>query len=442
MNIKKVISEAFNELYSEMFSEATDVASAIERAKRTGRGPAYDFEGSTGEGEPQAAHDFNTIIDALVDDYLATGNPKSKEAVQAAFSPSYNKVKNVVHGRSFFNHPKAEDALSSAYEESMIKNFDKLADAYSKSDKSFGGLVVHDMRNKFMNYIKGGGEDVFGRAGDTPRSMEDPTGDNLTLGSMLSSKGGSEADYASKEANIEKLRDALDTTITMMYNMMTVADEEGNETFKSDADKKKFAAFEGLITGTPHEEIMDKYPGLFSKPTEINIYFGRAINSPEAAEVSEMISDTYGVNLDLSKIDPKFIKHTSAQSKDWGAFSREERIRTPEMKEAWKDVQDVMETLGLKDAAFGTDKKVYQIVQNLRDEGNDEKAEEILDVYDRYLAVKKREEDKGRYGAVKTFLPTSDSEEAEASEFGNMFEGLSEKEIDMLMERVLKRLSK
>jgi hypothetical protein len=442
MNIKKVISEAFNELYSELFTEAIDVQSAIERAKRTGRGPAYNFEGSEGEGEPDSAHDFNTIIDALVDDYIETGNPKSREAIQAAFSPSYNKVKNVVHGRQFFNHPKSEDALSAAYEESLLQNFDKLIDAYRKGDKSFSGLVVYDMRNKFTNHIKGGGKDVFGRMGDTPASMEDPTGDNLTLGSMLSSRGGSEQDYEAKEGEISKLRDALETTVTMMYNKMTDVDAEGNETFKNDSDKRKFAAFEGLITGTPHEEIMDKYPGLFKKPTEINIYFGRAVNSPEAAEVSEMISDTYGVNLDLSSIDPKFIKHTSAQSKDWGAFSKEERIRTPEMKAAWKDVQDVMATLGLKDAAFNTDKKVYKIVQNLRDEGNEEKAEEILNVYDAFLNVKKREEEKGRYGAVKTFLPTSEPEEVEASEFGSMFEGLSEAQINMLMERVLKRLSK
>ncbi len=447
-DVKKLIAEAFNELYNELNEDRPEklkvrgirqeqMPELIKLAKEKGTPIPYDFE----SGDMESKRNFDKIINILIDDYKKTGSLKTKQAIQGSMYP-YNgsEIKHVIGGEKFYKHPELDDAVASAYEQVVINSFDKIIDNY-KQGTNLGAIFVQDMKNKVYNYLvkgyRGGGEGTkFDAVGGEERAarLDDPLGDEGqgTFGDRLASMttgplSAMEKGFA-KEKDIQKKKDILQDVVKWLDNTY---EEEGDET-----GKRRMIAFKGILDGASPEEIFEENPGVFKEPRYVSIEFERLVNSPEAKEISKMISQIYGINFDLSNVDPKKMKQTSAMNPEFGGFSKYVRQSTPEMQAAQKELNDALGAVGLKSTDFNSDKKREAVISNLTSRGMETELEKILDAEETLNNVTEKAKAAGEYDVKVPLLPSSAEEEQASGE--RMYEGV---DFDKLMERVLRRIS-
>ncbi len=357
-NIKKIISEAFNELYDEMVNEApatlkkqtisdNEVESMIEKAKATGRGISYDYT----EGEKSQSN-FNIIIDNLINDYKNTESPTremSKKAIQNAFVPQMvrnskgNYLPNKIYrlaGAKYITNPKLEDAESYAYEDVVIKRFDSLIRNYDTRSRGFSALIITSLSNKIHEYVlegKGGvdfsPQDAMSggrrsKAGFT-KSMDDDYGDGRRFGDSFASEPSSKGD-----SSTSKMKEIKDGIITWLENHV--------DSKEFPVDRKQIAAFKGFAKGETTEEIFNNNPGLFTKSKDINIYFDRLVKGKAGKEISDLISSIYNMDFDLENISKHHFTSISSMSPEWsGEFTVSENM-SKEMKEIFNEIKDFL----------------------------------------------------------------------------------------------------
>lgn len=450
-DIKKLISEAFDELYNEVVNEAPTVKKAyipdeevntiIQNSLKRGTPVPNDFDSAA----LKSRENFDKIIDALAYEYKTTGNPRAKSAIQASFFPSPKSKMQRTVGKNFLGNPELEDAAASAYEQVVIGNFDKILDSYVQGSRKLGAMFITDMRNKVYNYIvKGfrgvGGGSMYDAVGGQEKalSMDEPLGDDENAGTFAdklagipdSSKTAMEKGFA-KEKGIEDKKNILQNVISWLDNTF---EEEGNE-----MGKRRMIAFKGVINGESPEEIFEDNPGVFKEPRYVSVEFERLVNSPEAQEISKLISQIHGINFNLANIDPKRLKQTSAMSPEFGGFSKIVSISTPEMKEAQQALNNALAVVGLKSTDMNSEKKKNEIIQKLQASGQEAELENILNAYEDLLDVTEKSRKAGEFDAKTALLPSSPEEELASGE--QMFETFEGFNMEKLMERVYKRLS-
>jgi hypothetical protein len=449
-DIKSLISEAFEELYQEMVNEApqtmmrtkildNEVNSIIQNSMKRGTAVPNKF---TSE-DVKSRTNFDTIIDALMDDYKKTGNPKSREAIQASFYPSPGSKMLRSVGSKFIGNPELEDAAASAYEQVAINNFDKIASAYKVGTRGLGALMTSDMRNKVYNYIVGGyrgtgaGGGSLDAVGGSQKalSLDKPFGDSgeSTFGDKIASSMGISPETAlekgfSQEEKLATQRQIIKDVTQWLDNKF---DEEGNE-----MGKRRMAAFKGLMAGDSAEDIVSDYPEYFKEPRLVTQEFSRLVNSAEAQEISDMISHIYGINFNLANVDPKKLKQTSSMNPEFGGFSKMVRQATPEMEAAQSELSNALAVVGLKLPQFSSTKNKEQVIADLQSKGMTDELEAILNADEELERVTERAKAQGKYQQFEPVLPSSPEEEEKS---GEMFEGFS---MDKLMERVYKRIMK
>lgn len=446
-NIKKLISEAFNELYDEMMNEApqtlrknkiddNEVDTIIQNSLRRGT-PVPDYDS---EHEPSRIN-HDKIIDALVNDYKATGNPKAKEAIQSSFYPVPGSRLYRTIGIKYLKNPDLQDAMSRAYEQIVLNKFDTLVSDYNPKISTFGSRITDAMRKLLHNYLVVGNRSGEGKkydavaGGNRPMRLDNPLGDDgdATLGDKLASNMLDDPETAmekgfAKEKAIQNKRDIIQDVVKWLDNTF---EEEGDET-----GKRRMIAFKGILDGASPEEIFEDNPGVFKEPRYVSIEFERLVNSPEAKEISRMISQIYGINFNLSNIDPKKMKQTSSMSPEFGGFSKYVRQATPEMQNAQKELNNALGAAGLKNTDFNSKKKREDVISNLRAKGMDAELEAILDAEKFLDDATKKAKAAGEYDVKVPVLPSSPEEERASGE--RMYEGV---DFEKLMERVLKRIS-
>lgn len=448
-NIKRLISETFNEVYNEIINEEpqvlkknsisdNEVDDIINKAKKTGRGISYEWT-----VDKKSQDNFNYIIDALIKDYKETGNPNSKSAIQNAFTPTSHPQVNKIFRTSagnFITNNNIEDAVMSAYEQVMINNFDNTISNY-KENKTFGGLITKALNNRINNFIvRGYGyetkpDDLFGNNFDSPKSFETPKG-GKTLGDKLAATTV-DTDFADIENSKDGKR-IINDVIEWFQNHLDSKEYPVNE--------KQFIAFKGIIKGESPQQIFDDNPGVFTKPKDVNIYFDRLVNSKSGKEISELISDIYNINFDLSKINKAELSQTSSMNPEFGGFSKEDEKSNDEMIKIMDKIKNKISELGFGNLSnkinpkitSNTEEKLKPIFDYLKQNNNEEDALDILSMVDELGRVK----EKTGFGKKIAYLPKSEKEEEESDEFRGMFESLNEKELDKILERVVNRILK
>lgn len=468
-DVRSLISEAFEELYQELINEVVkssienhEINNFINNAIQKGSPIPYNFASE----DKKSRDNFNTIIDAIVDDYKATGNPNAKKSLQATFYPVINSKLYKIIGTTFVQNPNMEDAAAAAYEQVVINNLDKVISAYQAGTKTFSGLLANDMKNKVYNYIvKGhrgaedggsqldvmaGGDEVGGK----PVSLDAPInnqedGDTYgsrvgdaenagieqgpdTLGGEIGNSLGTGAETA-MERGFEKEK-KIATQKRILKDVIEWLDNKFEETGDA-VGKKRMIAFKGLMNGDSAEEIFEDNPGVFPEPRLVTDDFNLLIASKEAKEISEMISRIYGINFNLANIDAKKLKQTSSMKPEFGGFSKIVKIATPEMKAAQQELNSALGVVGLKSTDFNSESKKEKVISHLQSQGKGAELEAILDAEENLRAVSEKAKALGKYDVKTALLPSSAEEEAEA---GEMFEGI---DINKLMERVYKRLT-
>jgi len=448
-DVKSLISEAFEELFQEFLKEEgpiklrtttikdEDVDNYIKNAIERGRAIPYAYDGQDKKSEAN----FLKIITKLVDIYRETRNPKIKTAIQTSMFPQNgSKMYNQLSFSTGINknNKDFEDAVSSAYEQVMINNFDKIVDDYSKATNP-GAIFVYDMSRKIKNYLQGyrgagdGGSKFDAIGGqDNYTSLDDPISDDgKTIGDKvlkgITGLKSTEELGLEKEKSILKMQDILKDTIAWLDNTF---DENGDE-----IGKRRMIAFKGILGGESTEEIFEDNPGIFKEPRYVSIEFERLVNSSEAKEISDLISKTYGINFNLSNIDPKKMKQTSAMNPEFGGFSKIEKISTPEMQNAQKELNSALGRVGLKSSDFNSERKKEEVINKLTSAGKTDELGEILDADDNLTKAAEKAKAAGEYDVKKSLLPSTPEEEKEAG----LFEGI---DVNKLMDRVIARISK
>jgi len=445
-DIRSLISEAFEELYKEMINEAPealkvrgirdeDVPKLVKNAIERGTPIDYDFEAQ----DMNSKKNFDKIINILIADYKKTKSPKTKKAIQASMYPyPGSEIKHAIGGSKFYKNQDLDDAVASAYEQVVLNNFDKILDNY-KSGTNLGAIFVQDMKNKVYNYlVKGyrgtgdGGSSLDAVGGELKASrFDEPIGDEggTTFGDKIASmtinpETAMERGYSQEKENSKKWQILKDVTQWLDNKF----EADGNE-----MGKRRMAAFKGILAGDSPEDIANDYPEYFKEPRLVTQEFSRLVNSSEAQEISDMISHIYGVDFNLSNIDPKKLKQTSAMKPEFGGFSKMIRQATPEMEAAQKELSDALAVVGLKLPQFSSAKNKVQVISDLKSKGMKDELEAILNADDELEKVTEKAKSHGKYQQIEPVLPSSPEEEKSAG----MFEGI---DIDLLMQRVLKRL--
>jgi hypothetical protein len=425
-NVKKIISEAFNELYAEMVNEAdvdySDIEAVQQRAAKTGRGISYQDVTSKNQD------DFNVIINYLLALYKENPaeNAKAKEAVQNAFAPG-SKIKNEIGNyKGLRSNKNFDDAVSDAYVNVFLDNFDKNLSVYKTGTPGFGAMMINQMKQRTFDYAyrKDGG-DAFGSKAGT-FSMDQ---NKEEFGTQFASK-----EFEAEDGTTKTGRQIMKDVMTWLENQVGSGEFPVNE--------KHYIAFKGIMGGDSPQQIYDENPGVFGKAKDINIAFDRFINGKAAAEISDLISSIYNVKFNLANLDKFGLKQTSAQSPEWSDFSKVDEKFTEEMKAIQNELFGSLKSLGLEPKQFNSDKKITSIIDALRGGGKDSEADVIENLFDDLSVEKEKAKSKGKYGSRITPLPQSEKEDELATGFSGMFEGISEKDTNKLMERVIRRLSK
>jgi len=481
-NIKKLISEAFNELYEEMVNEAPttmekkgmtddEIEPAIQRALKRGSDKKleYDFEPNS-----EQETNFNIAIDNLINTYknpnsqsglIAQGfspeqiKANAKSAIQAAFSPHSRKLKNLF--RQYKNRPDFEEMVSDAYELIMLRNFDKTLKAYKKPNGTFGGLVATSMKNRMLNYISGGygaektaRGDVYSGGSDRGTNMisvDQTIGDDgkMTVGDKISDTPSSDSEFRGKgKLDIPTAKEILENILTWVENHV------GSPEYKS-LTPEIAIIFREVIKGSTYKQIFNDFPEIqprLKKHNNIPIYFRRFTESEAGRDISDMVSNIYGINFNLSDIDPNTLTQSYSQSPEWSGGGKISEKASEEMKKIQADIKNLFIDAGMptkvthaitaqeKDETGEWDYKNSALkkgIKFLEDNNKEEELSRLYDLLNKHVMAKKADKAKGGYGSAQTPLPSSEEEEMRS-----MFEGIADKDIDTLMERVIKRLSK
>lgn len=447
-NIKKLISEAFDELYKEFIAEAvikkantildSEIEDVIKKATTTGRGLSYNDTANE-----SSQKNFNIIIDYLIDDYKNTESPtreNSKSAIQSAFYPiKGNKIYRLA-GKKFITDPNLEDAAMDAYEQLFINKFgtdEGLIKSY-KGGGGFSALVINSMANLILSYITKGygsgsstsdalGGGRYGSYGSS-KSIDDEYG-NGKFGDKFASQ-----EFSSEDGTIANGKEILNSIMTWLENHVGSSEFPVNE--------KQYIAFKGIINGDSPEQIFDENPGVFGKSKDVNIYFDRFITSKPAQEISDLISTIYDIDFNLGNLNKFGLKQTSSQKPEWNSFSKVDEKFTEEMKNIQDEMFGSLKSLGYEPTSFNSDKKIKSIINDLSSKGMDSEASVIESLFDDLEKAKVSARSKGLYGTNTSYLPQSEKEEDTFSdEFHGMFEGLDYIKAEKLIERVVRRVS-
>lgn len=444
-NIKKLISETFNELYEELIGEApvattengmirdSEIEPIIEKAARTGRG--FSFNQTVNN---QSQENFNIIVDNLLSRYKQNPaqNFKCKEAVQNAFVPTPKGKLSWILGKVVKNKTTRDediaDAISEAYTIVMVRDFDKGLEAYQMNG-GFGAQVISQMKLKVLEFIYPYEKKLGGDAYDIQNgtvSLDAPAGDNRTIGDTFAAQ-----EFTSNEGETSTGKEILNSIMIWLENHVGSSEFPVNE--------KQFIAFKGVISGDSPEQIFEENPGVFSKPKDVNIYFDRFTTSKPAQEISDLISTIYDIDFNLSNLNKFGLKQTSSQNPEWNSFSKVDERFTEEMKAIQGELFNSLKSLGYEPTDFNSDKKIKSIIDDLSNKGMNSEASVVESLFDDLEEAKLIAKSKGLYGANTTYLPQSEKEEETTKdEFGGFFEGVNKADVEKLMERVFNRLSK
>jgi DNA-directed RNA polymerase specialized sigma24 family protein len=492
-NIKKLISEAFNELYSEMMSEAPEteyavkgmtmeeIPAVVKRALNVGYDPRLRFDFETGT-EQEA--NFNSAIDQLINVYKTSKDPQekanAKTAVQYAFSPESKRFQGLI--KSYRNRKDFKDMVDDIYEIVLLQGFDRMMGGYKNLDGTFGGLVTRALRNAAVDYVKKGRRarggsfagDVYhhGSKGDIGMISVD----DYSYGEEGRSNAEKIGDYDEEledvgDAGLAGLEDApevefrgkgkIDTLTARQlidYIIEWFEEEESQEAY-ADLTPERAIIFREFVRGASAAQIWEENPEIqqaFPNPKPLSQEFRRLTKSQAGKDISKIISRHAKINFDLSQIDPMELKQIYAQNPSFTTGSPKggtSEISSHEMLKIQGEIQDILDELGVnievdskidvqskEDEKSGEFKKFKKLFKNLQDQGREDVVRELENLLHQHVEAKAADKERGGYGAPKRYVPQKSSQETD--EFRGMFEGIDEKDVDKLMERVLRRLSK
>jgi len=463
-DVKKIISEAFNELYEDLITEAetgmtpADKAAAdkmVDRVRKYGDASRFSNDG---EGEKQN-NIFNYVLDKLVAEYKATkdsnAKQKIKNGIQGAFFPAFkedgrpNKTLNVLLDRwRDKDRNEVQNAAASAYE-AFIKNFDGYINSYKPgAGSSFGSIVLRALKSRVYDYIKkgnrgaglGGTQDTYAKAGNQMGSMDDPYGDDSTLGATLADPNAT-PDLGNREGAVSEDQELLDIV---------------NGWLKNNVSEKQYIAFREMTKGFTPEEVAEDNPEHFNIGKDVSRNFAQLLKRKEKDEdgntvfaldrLSDMLSYAKKRDIDLKNIVAKNLRQTISQDTEFSGDGKRSYVSSPETKAAIKDLSDtiyelepdVLTKLGIKDKMdFQNGVQISKIVNKLTVMGMEDAARNIEDTWD---DVKRHRAADANYGKKVQY-----ADKIEDKSFGGMFEGLDVYDgfdIETLMERVMKRISK
>jgi hypothetical protein len=172
--------------------------------------------------------------------------------------------------------------------------------------------------------------------------------------------------------------------------------------------------FKAYLRGETPEDIFNDNPGLFSRVTDISQDFNRLINSNEAKEISDLISQSYGIDFQLSDIVHKDLKQITSMP--------EKERETPEKSEAKKKLHNAIRKIPNEKgepSEFKGNLDVVKITRQAQKHGLHDELADVLKFNKEYKMAQEKEERERDYGAF--------------------FEDV-DVDVDKLMERVYKRL--
>lgn len=431
-NIRKTISEAFEELYQEMVNEAgyrsdaiknQDVPAIIEKAKKTGA-PVPQFNVS----HVPSRENFRKIIDALAADYKETGNPNSKAAIQSSYIPEGWKLTTILG--SYSREKDAEDAAMSAYEQVVLNDFDKIMATWKPGD-NLGGKLMNAMKNRAINFFSGYGiEPEAGKGITGAKSLDAKISKDseTTYGQQLANTAMDvdvEKNAREKEASTMRQREVLDFFVNSL-----------EEELKMDnpAVAEKVDIFKSIINGVSPDEIAEENPEYvdLSRSMEPNKQivqkFKNFIVSAPFLAIQDYVNNTFGTDLDFSSIKTTSLFQTIAQNPEFDVDTpnmKDLRGMTGPMEAAKQIVVDKLDALGFKWNDWTTDAKKQAVISKLAAQGKHNEIADLMKATEKYDNVVDRERKAGNY-------------ERKASVVSNLDESF----VDGLMERVLRRLRK
>ncbi len=497
-NVKKIISEAFNELYEEMIGEApvaptkretlgisdAEIEEVVGNALRRGydKRLAYDFASNSEQDE-----NFNIAIDRLIEVYLTSKDEQQKSnaktAIQAAFDPNYrsrsggryNKLENLF--KKYQNRPDFKEMISDAFEQTLLQNFDKIVRAYEKGSGSFPGILRNSMNRKVLDNIKGGytadkidREDIYGGGskGVGTISVDQPLGGDgkMTVGDKIGADDAPETEFTGN-AEISNT-----TGKEIVDNILQWFAQNVNNPEYPEITSVRETIFREYIQGADAKRIWEENPevkeafGYETKKGEVVLdkngepkpsfkplpqEFRRLTKSDAGEEISELISRIYKINFSLEDVDPTRLRQIYAMSPEiGGGFSKTNEKSSEEMLELQRNIKDALADMGYKNINVdpsvvskdgeGEYKKFKKVFQELSEEGRDSEIAVLSNLLSKYEEAISKDKARGGYGHKTPYIANKETEES-GDDFGGMFEGVDEKEVNKLMERVLRRLS-
>lgn len=459
-NVKKIISEAFNEIYEDFVSEDASKLEAglspaekskaeniIQRAFKYGDkgGFAFDFYSEDKSGQKI----FNYVADRLVDDYKKTKNPKSKEALQGALYPSpgsrmYGFIKSKWPGKS---QDDLSDAASAGYEY-FLTNFDKIVSKYESGTGGFGGLVFNNLKwiisNNFGSGFRGSGlgatkANALGRSYTKSLDAPEYEDSTRTLGDKIASgELGIDEPSIGDGFNNDESTDRRKVILNVI-----------NGWLENNVSKKQAIAFKELTKGQTTAEVYEANPEMFRDIKDVSRNFKQLMARTEKDEegntilsvdrLSELISHAYGMDFDMKNIIPKNLRQTVSMDPEYSGTGSVSNVATPEVKKSTDRLNklviglgaDVLGQIGVRNKKdYQTTANIENITNQLRVIGMDGEASEIENAWEERIQAKKSSET----GKTVHFADKEDTEEFA----GGMFEDFK---MNALMERVYKRIS-
>jgi len=447
-DVRKLISEAFNEIYQEIASSTELNKTQKERAEEiVSNAIALGSNSKLNHANPQNEKQqeiFNYAIDRLIDEYNKKGpnkeNPNIKSAIQSAFYPVKGTPLNWRLNKSLFGEPEnIQDAILDAYVKNFIENFDEIVKKYKTGSGRFGGYVFNILNKRAIIALKGytatggGTNDMIG--GGMSTSMDAPIGskDLSIIDTLQAPKDDTEmsAKFASKEADERK---------KMLVDMVSW--------LKENAPIMQYIAFMERIKGSTPDEIAKQYPDIFpgTNSMEPKKRVSKALSDLKKSrglQVAKYISNKYNIPFNFEDINWKELRQIISQDYSFiGEKGIRKRIDTPEIKNAKEELSDIFAelnpnqrtALGIKDSNdFSSSKKVNKIIQRMMSLGMEDIAPNVKRALDKIKDAKKKE---GGYSKNVRYV---DDENNSDDSYGGMFEGV---DIDKLVKRIYKRLHK
>ena len=461
-DVKKIISEAFNELYKDLTTEAENTMSITDKAKADkmiNRVKSYgDSSGFSNSGSSVKENEtFNYILNALISEYKTTEDPnikqKIKAGIQGAFFPSFsvdgrpNKTLNILLGKwPGKDRDEVQNAAASAYE-TFLNNFDQHIESYKPgSGSAFGSIVLRSLQNGVYDVIQrglkgrglGGTEDVHRLSTSRLSSIDDPLGDNSTLGATLADTNSSEYTSA-RELSVSEDQELLNIV---------------NGWLKNNVSEKQYIAFRELTQGKTPEEIAEENPAHFKIGKDVSRNFEQLLKRKEKDEdgntvlaldrLSDLLSHAKNRDIDLKNIVAKNLRQTISQNTEFSGKGNRSFVDSAEAKSALRDLSntiyelgpEVLSKLGIKNKNdFKSGASINKIIEKLKVLGMGSQA---LDIENDWDNIKRARTTSGFGNKESQFV-----DKVKDNDFATMFEGLNLYkgfDIKTLIERVMSKL--